>query len=212
MFSSSHSTFQISVDAWIHDARFHDACILISTMYIWCSNAYILHASSDHLGACMMHDPWPWYMHVCIYPWCRGDCDERTDKQGDSRSRKKKYAQIKSTFGRSYYLFLWIIYKLTNMKDNFKMLWHFPKPKIKTVMSQYKKEMWKSAVSLDPMLFNWLELNGLFTSRDGHAHAETKIIIKMVKKWAKLCVCFFTIYAATCACHAHAKNMAHIHP
>ena len=72
-------------------------------------------------------------------------------------------------------------------------------------MSQYKKEMWKSAVSLDPMLFNWLELNGLFTSRDGHAHAETKIIIKMVKKWAKLCVCFFTIYAATCACHAHAK-------
>ena len=113
IFSSSHSTFQISIDAWIHDARFHDACILISTMYIWCSNAYILHASSDHLGACMMHDPWPWYMHVCIYPWCRGDCDERTDKQGDSRSRKKKYAQFKSTFGRSYYLFLWIIYKLT---------------------------------------------------------------------------------------------------
>ena len=55
------------------------------------------------------------------------------------------------------------IYQLTKIKDHFKMLWHFPKTK-KSFISYFNKEMCKSGVSLNPMLFNWLELNGMRTS------------------------------------------------
>ena len=58
------------------------------------------------------------------------------------------------------------IYQLTKIKDSPKMLWHSPKPTKDNLLCQNLKKMCKSAVSLDPMLFNWLELSGLFTARD----------------------------------------------
>ena len=217
----------IMQDFMMHVSIMQDLLMHVSLylrcMYVWCTNACILNASPDQLGAyiwwkhvwciyllntwmdawCMILDPDTCLYAWCIYPWCGRNfvMNGRTNKGilgvgGKICTIEKYFWAVLSSLPVDNY-------KLTNMKDNFKMLWHFPKPKIKTFMSQYKKEMWKSAVSLDPMLFNWLEWNGLFTSRDGHAHAETKIIIKMVKNGPHF-VCVFLLYMRQ---HAHVMRI-----